>query len=287
MIAWTIFLLLFGYASGILSSVIVPIIASWVVLYPFLLLLTWGVVYFFLDYKKYKRKKELEEVWPEYLQLVVSNINAGMLIDVALWSAVKPRYKVLAKEIEQVAKQTLTGQELSEALTEFAHKFDSVMVQRTINLLIEGMESGGKIATLLNKVSLDIQDTKIMRKEMSASVMTYSIFISFATVVAAPFLFGLSTQLLTIIQEIIGRLSQTSSNSMITFSGDAVKISDFKIFAYVMLAITSFMSAALVGSIRKGSIKDGLKFIPLFMAGTLIIYYVSTILLASLFSGLL
>lgn len=285
---WSLSLLVYSMVLGLLNKLLVLIVMSMVVFLPFLLLLTWGVIFLILDYKKYRRKIELEEVWPEYLQLVVSNINAGMLIDVALWSAVKPKYDVLAKEIEQVAKQTLTGKELSEALTEFAEKYDSIMVQRTISLLIEGMESGGRIATLLNKVSLDIQDTKIMRKEMSASVMTYSIFITFATIVAAPFLFGLSTQLLIIIQEIIGKLGQTSStNAMITFSGNTVKVSDFKIFAYTMLGITSFMSACLIGSIRRGSIRDGLKFIPLFIIVTMIIYYVSTIVLASLFGGLI
>lgn len=284
---WTIYLIVNGLVLGLLDKVLAPIIISWIVFYPSLLLVSWGIIFFFLDYKKYKRKKELEEVWPEYLQLVVSNINAGMLIDVALWSAVKPKYKVLAKEIEQVAKQTLTGKELGEALTEFADKYDSVMVQRTISLLIEGMESGGRIATLLNKISLDIQDTKIMRKEMSASVMTYSIFISFATIAAAPFLFALSTQLLIIIQTIIGKLGETSTTTMISFSADNVKISDFKIFAYLMLTITSFMSACLIGSIRRGSIKDGLKFIPLFIISTLIIYYLSSILLASLFGNLI
>ncbi|HGJ67136.1 TPA: hypothetical protein ENS27_17380 [bacterium] len=284
---WTVYLLIRGFVFGLIDKVFVPILISWLVFYPLLLLVSWGIIFFVLDYKKYKRKKELEEVWPEYLQLVVSNINAGMLIDVALWSAVKPKYKVLAKEIEQVAKQTLTGKELSEALQEFAEKYDSVMVKRTINLLIEGMESGGKIATLLNKISLDIQETKIMRKEMSASVMTYSIFISFATIAAAPFLFALSTQLLIVIQTIIGKLGETSTTTMVSFSADSVKISDFKIFAYIMLTITSFMSACLIGSIRRGSIKDGLKFIPLFIIGTLVIYYFSSLLLASLFGNLI
>ncbi|GIU69866.1 MAG: hypothetical protein KatS3mg002_1102 [Candidatus Woesearchaeota archaeon] len=285
---FSIFLIIYGLVNGLMDKVIFPILLSWIIFYPLLLLISWGLIFLFLDYKKYVRKKELEEVWPEYLQLVVSNINAGMLIDVALWSAVKPKYNVLAKEIEQVAKQTLTGKELSEALTEFAEKYDSVMVQRTISLLIEGMESGGKIATLLNKISLDIQDTKIMRKEMSASVTTYAIFISFATVVAAPFLFALSTQLLLIIQTIIGKVSQSSTTtSLISLSADAVKLSDFKIFAYTMLAITSFMSACLVGSIRRGSIKDGLKFIPLFVIGTILIYYVSSIILASFFSNII
>jgi Flp pilus assembly protein TadB len=271
------------------SRMIALLLMVWILGFPLIWLMSWLILYYYLDMRKYKRTKELEEVWPEYLQLVVANINAGMLIDVALWSAVKPRFKVLAKEIEEVAKQTLTGKDLSDALREFADKYDSAMVQRTVSLLIEGMDSGGKIAVLLNKIALDIQDTKIMKKEMSASVMTYAIFITFATVVAAPFLFGLSTQLLIVIQKIIGTLSQTSSAgaSFITFQSESVKISDFKTFAYVMLGITSFMSACLIGTIRKGSVKDGLKFIPIFVISTLLIYFVSSMLLASLLGGMI
>lgn len=280
---------IYFWSALTVSNVMVLLLVIWILGFPLIWVMVWLCVYFYLDIRKYKRKKELEEVWPEYLQLVVANISAGMLIDVALWSAVKPRFKVLAKEIEEVAKQTLTGKDLSEALREFADKYDSAMLQRTISLLIEGMDSGGKIAVLLNKIALDIQDTKIMKKEMSASVMTYAIFITFATVVAAPFLFGLSTQLLTVIQKIIGTLSQTTSagSSFITFQSESVKISDFKIFAYVMLGITSFMSACLIGTIRKGSVRDGLKFIPIFMISTILIYFLSSIILASMLGSLI
>ena len=277
------------FSKTILSGVTIMIIL-WLLVLPLFLLLSWGGTYLFLDYKKYRRRVELEEVWPEYLQLVVANMNAGMLIDVALWSAVKPRFKVLAKEIGDVAKQTMTGVDLAIALTDFSEKYDSPMLKRTISILIEGMNSGGKIALLLNKIALDIQDTKIMKKEMAAGVMTYAIFISFATMVAAPFLFGLSTVLLGVTQKIMGTLSQTSSAtplSFISLKPGAIKITDFKIFAYVMLAITSFVSACIIGIIRKGSIRDGLKYIPFFVAGTLIIYYLSVTFLSTLMGGLI
>jgi len=275
--------LFYGSVNDVLFKAVLFLFILWVLLLPILLFISWVVIYLYLDYKSYRRTVEIEEVWPDYLQLVVANINAGMLIDVALWSAVKARYKVLAKEIEEVAKQTITGVDISVALRDFSDKYDSHMLKRTVNLLIEGMGSGGKIATLLNKIALDLQDTKIMKKEMSASVMTYAIFISFATIVAAPFLFGLSTQLLIVMQKIIGSVSQSStSGALLSFSTDNIKVTDFKIFAYIMLTITSFMSACIIGTIRKGSIKDGLKYIPLFIVTTLLIYFVASKLLAAL-----
>ncbi len=42
------------------------------------------------------------------------------------------------------------------------------------------MESGGEIGELLNKIAINIQETRIRKKEMAASVMTYAIFIGFA-----------------------------------------------------------------------------------------------------------
>lgn len=285
-IIFSLAVLFYGSWYDVLFKALLFLLMLWLLLLPLLLLISWVCIYLFLDYKRYRRRLEIEDVWPEYLQLVVANINAGMLIDVALWNAVKPKYKVLVREIEEIAKQSVTGVDIVVALQEFSEKYDSPMLKRTVSLLIEGMGSGGKIATLLNKIALDIQDTKIMKKEMSASVMTYAIFISFATIVAAPFLFGLSTQLLIVMQKIIGSVSQTSStSSFLSFSTDTIAVSDFKIFAYIMLAITSFMSACIIGSIRKGSVKDGLKFIPVFIAVTLVIYYIASSLLAALMSS--
>jgi pilus assembly protein TadC len=283
----SILALVYGVFTDGIVRMLVIVLIMWVLVFPLVLLMSWVGVFFFLDYKRYRRRVEIEEVWPEFLQLVVANINAGMLIDVAMWSAVKPKFKILAHEIEEVAKKTITGTDLKIALMDFADKYDSPMLKRTISILIEGMEAGGQIATLLNKIALDIQETKIMKKEMAASVMTYAIFISFATMAAAPFLFGLSTELLVIIQGIMGTVSQASTNSsFFSFNANAIAISDFRIFAYVMLTLTSFMSAAIISTIRKGSIRDGMKYIPMFMLSSVIMYFLAAKLLAIVMGGL-
>jgi archaellum biogenesis protein FlaJ (TadC family) len=119
--------------------------------------------------------------------------------------------------------------------------------------------------------------------------LTYAIFISFATIVAAPFLFGLATTLLTVIQKIMGQVAQTSSagtGSFINISGGTLKISDFKIFAVTMLSITSFMSSLIISNIRKGNIKDGLKYIPIFMITTIVLYFIAEKLISTLMSTL-
>ena len=48
--------------------------------------------YIWIDVQIFKRRIEIEEILPDFLQLASSNIKAGMTIDRALWYAVRPRF---------------------------------------------------------------------------------------------------------------------------------------------------------------------------------------------------
>lgn len=261
----------------------------WTGIFAGLFILAWVITYIFLDMKIFNRTMAIEDVLPDYLQLASANISAGMPIDRALWFAVRPRFGILAKEIEDVAKSTVSGEDLSVALVRFADKYDSVLLKRSINLLLEGMDAGGEIAGLLNKVSMNIQETRILKKEMAANVMTYAIFIGFATVVAAPVLFGLSGQLLIVIQQIMGMLGATGGGGMmaLSLSGDSITIADFRIFSVATLFVTSMFSAFIISIIRKGNIKEGARFIPIFIIGTIILYFIASWALSIVMGGMI
>jgi pilus assembly protein TadC len=241
----------------------------------------------YLDFRINKRQREIEAVFPDYLQLAAANLSAGMTIDRALWSAIRPRFGVLAKEIEDVAKKTMTGYDLEIALQEFGAKYDSPPIQRSVNLIVEGIHSGGHLADILNKIAINMQENAILQKEMAANVTTYTIFISFATIIAAPFLFGLSTQLLIVIKTIAGSIGSDSSGVGLSINANAVKESDFRIYAIVMLTLSSIMSASIVSVIRKGTIKDGVRLIPFFWVITVGLYFLSTWMLGFMFGGLI
>jgi pilus assembly protein TadC len=126
-----------------LLSLITFLMGFWLTV-PFVVLaLIWGVYLFYLDMRIFKRTNAVEAVFPDFLQLTSANISAGMPIDRALWYAVRPGFGVLAKEIESVAKNTMAGEDLGSALTNFANKYKSRTIQRSISLLLEGMSAGG------------------------------------------------------------------------------------------------------------------------------------------------
>ncbi len=272
------------------GTVVASIFVLWVLIFVLLIIALWMMFYLAVDLKIFKRKVDIEEVLPDFLQLTASNINAGMTIDRALWYAVRPRFGVLAKEIETVAKETMSGVDLKLALEKFASRYDSAVLKRSVSMINEGVEAGGSIGDLLNRVSLDIQEQRAMFKEMSANVTTYVIFIVFATIGAAPFLFALSGILIQVVESLGSSLGGTTSSAQtvgisISFSGVGVTHTDFKIFAIVSLIITSFFSAIMVATIKKGNVKAGIKYIPIFAMVSLILYGIAQSLGAGLLSS--
>ncbi len=262
------------------GTVFASMIVLWIFVFVLLIFALWIMFYLAVDLKIFKRKVDIEDVLPDFLQLTASNINAGMTIDRALWFAVRPRFGVLAKEIEMVAKETMSGTDLKTALERFASRYDSTLLKRSISMINEGVDAGGEIGDLLNRIAINIQEQKAMLKEMSANVTTYVIFITFSSVVAAPFLFALSGVLIEVVQKLGSALGNTATVAAtagiaLSFSGTGVSQADFRIFATVSLIMTSLFSAMMISTIKKGNIKSGMKYIPIFIAVSLTLYIVA------------
>lgn len=266
--------------------VLTLMVLLWLLVFIGLILILYLLFFIMLDLRIFKRTMDIEEVLPDFLELTSANIRAGMPIDQALWFAVRPRFGVLAKEIETVAKETMSGEDLEVALLRFTNKYESGVLDRSVNLLIEGMTAGGELGYLLNRIANNIQESRTIKKEMSANVTTYVIFITFASIVAAPVLFALSGQLLVIVSGIIAKMSLASSGGSTTgiavsAAGSGVSFADFKMFSIGLLCITALFSSLIVAIIKKGDIKPGLSYIPRFIVVSMVVYWLASKVLAS------
>lgn len=265
------------------------IVISWAATFMFVLFLLWLVLYLTLDIMVYHRRVKIEEVLPDFLLLASANIRAGLPIDQALWYAVRPRFGVLANEIELVAKETMAGEDLEAALGRFSAKYDSPMLRNTVNLLTESINAGGEIGELLNKISSNIQGNKLLQKEMAAGISAYAIIIIAAAIVVAPLLFALASQLLTVITKVTTsiKMPATGMSTFISIGKVSLKHSDFLIFATVNLFFTALFSAIIVTIIRKGEVKAGIRYIPIFVAVSLVIFILSMKLFSYAFGSMI
>jgi len=270
-LVWSIIVAILSFAGVLLwaytkEQTLIGALASGVVwlllIAPLSYLVCWLFFYVATDFRVARRREAIENSLPDYLQMAASNIRAGMPIDQALWLAIRPRFGILAVEMEMVAKQTMSGERLEVALERFSTKYKSAILQRTMALLIEGLRAGSEIGALLENVSLDIADMYQRRDNMAANVTQYLIFITFAVAVAAPLMFGMSIQLLKILNTVGADLASQTSSSAFSFSGDSVRDSHFFIFCIISLMSTSFFASLIVSNIKHGNGRGVVKMAP-------------------------
>ena len=248
------------------------------------------LIYFYLDLKIYHRTKKMEEQLPDFLQILSANLKGGLTFERALWASIKPRFNVLGSEMAKASKKVMTGYEVSKALTELADKYDSLMLSRTVDLMISEVESGGNISELIDRLVDNLKETKALKDEMSASAISYVIFISVIVVVISPLLFALSFNLLILILGFVTKLSsatQRVASLPFAFSKINVNPDDFRIFSVIAVFVVSLFSSLIVSIVEKGDIKGGVKYLPIYVFGSMALYFFFMKLLGTLFSGIL
>ncbi|MCX8146987.1 MAG: hypothetical protein N3D84_00800, partial [Candidatus Woesearchaeota archaeon] len=129
---------------------------------------------------------------------------------------------------------------------------------------------------------------KTLKKEMAASVTSYVIFITFIVLIVGPALFGLSYQLLTIVSGFsskIGAATAGVTGLPLSFAGGtAINTEDFKTFSRLSVGIIATFSSMIISIIRRGDIKGGIKYIPVFLAVSLIDYEIFLYLFTKIFA---
>jgi pilus assembly protein TadC len=283
-------ILIYPKISNIESTVaiVVPIVTfiSWVTVQASILFLLITYLYFSTNVKIYQRTKEIDMILPDYLQVVSANLKGGLSFEKAMWAAIKPEFGIIAKEITMVYKKVMTGNDLNDALEEFTQKYDSPILRRSFDLIIGEVESGGEIATIVDKVVENIRKTKALKEEMSASTLTYMIFIAAIVIVVAPGLFALSFYLLQIMIGFSSQLTNLGPGMPISFSGDSMNPNDYRTFSVIAILLVSLFSSLIVSLIEKGDIRGGIKYIPAFMISSIIFYYIFIASFGFFFSGI-
>ena len=84
-----------------------------------------------------------------------------MQLDRAMWYAAKPEFGILSKEMELASKRVFGGETLDEALHKLSERFKSRYLARTVELIKEGIGSGGEIAVRLEKTATDLRNLQL------------------------------------------------------------------------------------------------------------------------------
>ncbi len=238
---------------------------------------------------KSARIKRIEDVFPDFLQLMSSNLRAGMTIDKALLYSVRPEFAPLDSEILQTGKDLTTGKDIESALRDLSSRIKSDKIHKTILLIISGIRSGGDLAVLLEETAVSMRERGFVEKKAASSVLMYVIFIFLAVSAFAPALFSLSTVLVEVLTNILANVPQvdTGNNMPLTFSSVSISVDFIQYFSITFMILIDIFASLVLGLVSKGDEKQGFRSLPLMILIGLIVFFIFKILISQFLGGLL
>ena len=227
-----------------------------------------------LDY--YTKIKKMESAFPDFLQLMSSNLRAGMPTDQALLMSARKEFDPLDKEIAKLGKELMTGRSIEIAMLEFGERTRSQKIKRTISLILSGLKSGGNMAVLLEETAARARERNFVQNRAASNVLMYVIFIFAALTIGAPGLFGLSTVLVEVLTDILSTIpaTQTSVSLPFTLSSIQVPTSFIIYFSITFIIAIDILGAFILGLVTKGKEREGAKYILPLIAISMAVFFV-------------
>ena len=225
------------------------------------------LVYVMLSTLSSRRMDAIEKALPEFLGIMASNIRSGHTYDRALMLSARKELGPLSEEIDVVSKDTITGTPLNEALLNMAHRVPSPALEKTVNLIVKGLNSGGKLADLLEATSLDIRRFDGIKKEVDSTVLVYKLFSLAAVCIGAPLLYAVTGFLIGVFAETKSRIGSANisdgSGYLPFFQGAAISPDVTFYFSLAAIGVTVFFGSLMAGVITKGDERTGLVYFPM------------------------
>jgi len=201
-----------------------------------------------VEYLDYRWRKAVDQHLPDLFRSIVQAQQTGMTLPQAIEEAAKRNYGPLTVELQKMNAQISWGISFEEALRSLGRRVNTVLMQRTVPLIIEASRSGGKVEKVFDPMGKFIQTTLLLEKERKTQARPYLAIIYVAFYV---FLF---TVVLLFNSFFVQASELPPAMGMVTLTPEEAK----RVFFH-MTAIQAFFGGLIAGKMGEGSVKAGLK----------------------------
>jgi tight adherence protein B len=133
----------------------------------FLLVGAWAP-WFYLGFKRGRRRKAFEGSLPDTLQLMSGSLAAGLSLAQSVDTIVREGQDPISSEFRRVLVETRLGISLDDALEGVAQRFDSKDFAWVVMAIRIQRQVGGNLAELLDTVAATMREREYMRRQVSA-----------------------------------------------------------------------------------------------------------------------
>jgi flagellar protein FlaJ len=200
-----------------------------------------------LIYLDYRWRKAIDEHLPDLFRSIVQAQETGMTLPQALEDAAKRDYGPLTAELRKMTTQISWGMSFEEALLALSKRVNTVLVQRTVPMIIEASRSGGHVEKVFDPMGKFIQTTLLLDKERRTQTRPY-----IAIVYVAFFVF-----IFTIV--ILFKSFFVSTEQLPMFGAAVMPPEAIKRLFFHMTVVQSLFGGLVAGKMGEGTINAGLK----------------------------
>jgi len=200
-----------------------------------------------LNYIDYKWRKAIDEHLPDLFRSIVQAQETGMTLPQALEEASKRDYGPLTAELRKMTAQISWGMTFEEALLALGGRANTVLVQRTVPLIIEASRSGGHVEKVFDPMGKFVQTTLLLDKERRNQTRPYV-----AIIYVAFFVF-----LFTII--LLFKSFFVSVEGLPTLGTAVMSPKEMQRIFFHMTSIQAFFGGLVAGKMGEGTTNAGLK----------------------------
>jgi len=200
-----------------------------------------------LNYVDYKWRKAVDEHLPDLFRSIVQAQETGMTLPRALEEAAKRDFGPLTAELQKMTVQISWGMTLEEALVAFAKRANTVLVQRTVPLIIEANRSGGHVEKVFDPMGKFVQSTLLLHRERRNRTRPY-----IAIIYVAFFVF-----IFTII--LLFKSFFVDMQGLPLLGAAIMAPEEVKRLFFHLTVIQAFFGGLVAGKMGEGTINAGLK----------------------------
>jgi tight adherence protein B len=124
--------------------------------------------WFFLGFKRGRRRKKFEASLPDTLQLMSGSLAAGLSLAQSIDTIVREGTEPISSEFKRVLVETRLGISLDDALEGVAQRFESKDFAWVVMAIRIQRQVGGNLAELLDTVAATMREREYMRRQVSA-----------------------------------------------------------------------------------------------------------------------
>jgi flagellar protein FlaJ len=200
-----------------------------------------------LNYADHQWRKAIDQHLPDLFRTIVQAQETGMTLPQALEEAAKRDYGPLTPELRKMTTQISWGMSFDEALMALAKRVNTVLVQRTVPMIIEASRSGGHVEKVFEPMGKFIQTTILLDKERRTQARPY-----IAIVYVAFFVFIFT--ILLLFKAFFVSIEQLPMLGTALMTPEEIRTMFFQ-----MTLIQAFFGGLVAGKMGEGTINAGLK----------------------------